>query len=265
MSEQALLTILQIVGALITGILIARYTNIAQKPVRKISYITSSIELTKIHEKTPEGIRVTADKSLFTGNPEDTAEQIQIDNAYAHSLSLKNKGNESAEDLFFTVEFDDSAKIISHTSSPESYANSGVITSISKEHDNILEVRIPYMNPSEPLQVSIIRTGTPGEDKFVIAGGGKGVEIEQYKEKGTPLAFLVTLVCLVAVAVFYDSSSGGFGEVIPETWINILGGSIVTETVKIAEFPAYQKAIATFTGVFVAIGFWVRAIKKSRF
>ena len=265
MSEQVWLAVAQIFGGLITGFLVARYTSIAQRTVRKISYTASSIQLFKLHEKTPKGIKIIADKSLITGFPEDSSEQIVIDNAYAHSIIFKNKGNAVAESLFFKIIFGENARIISHNVSPSSRANQGVTTLVPEEQKNILEIDIPYMNPGEPLNISIVRTGTKEDETLSVVGGGKGIEVETFRVKGFPLAFFVSMICLFVVLTLFDSSSGGLGELLPERLVQLLGGSIQLEPVKVASFPTLHKIAGTISAVTIAGAVWWRAARKSSF
>lgn len=262
MSEQVILTIIQVLGGGIFGFLIARYTNIAQRTFRKISYVTSSIQLLQLHEQTPEGIKITAE---IPGNGEDSSKQMQINNAYAHEVMLKNKGNETADNLCFKIIFEESARIINHTISPSSFVDQGVSTVVPRGEENVLEIKIGYMNPQDTLKVSIIRTAEQEETEFRVIGGGKGIEVEKFKKKANFLALVVTLLSLGFIGLLFDSASGGMGEKLPESWIQFMGGSIKTETFKTAYFSTSYKIIGTFGAIAMAILFWFRAARRSKF
>lgn len=268
MSEQAWLTLAQIIGAGLAGFFVARYTNIAQRKIRKISYIRNSIELLKLHEKTPDGIQINARKSLLTGDSVNSSEWVPIQSAYAHSITLKNRGNEAAENLVFNIVCDESATIISHNTIPEAYANNGVEVRRPENKSNVLEVSIVYMNPNEPLVISLVGSGEAEDNDLTVVGGGKGVEVEEFlkdSETGFYLNTFITFILFLGVALFFDSPGDSFGNLLPENWINVLGGAITLETVKIAEFPFTHKVVASLIGVLMAIAVWFRYFQKKKF
>ena len=132
------MTIVQLVGGGIMGFLLAVYTKIPRRRHQKISYQATSIRLLNLHEKTPKGIKITADKSLITGDKNDSLEQVQIESAYVHAINFKNKGNEVAENLVFKIIFEKPAKIISHTTSQSSFSNRDIKVTFPSGSPNVV-------------------------------------------------------------------------------------------------------------------------------
>ena len=163
MSETTILTIIQVLGGGFFGFLIAKYSLNKQLLSKDIIYTKEVLSLLSLHEEDTNQIRVSVKKSILTGDINDSTEDIEIKNAHAHAIKIKNKGNIEATDLFFDIGFDKEIKIISYSISPEP-SNSYPITiskNISKQ--NILNISIPYLNKNQTITVSIITTGSDEE------------------------------------------------------------------------------------------------------
>ena len=179
MSEQTLLTIMQIAAALVSGFLIARYTISRQRASRRVEYRSSMVQLIHRHRETPESIQITVPESIITGDPNNT-DRIDVRSAYARTLTFKNRGNTETQELSVDVVFDDDAKILSSASLPP-YSDAYPIEVFTpREAMNTVRILLPYLNPDSEVTVNILRTGEAGALEPTVVGIGKGAKVLKF-------------------------------------------------------------------------------------
>ena len=185
MSETVIVAIISVLGGGFFTFFIAKYTLNKQLLSKDIIYTKKVLSLLSLHEEDTDQIRVSVKKSVITGDTNDSGEEIEIKNAHAHAIKIKNKGNIEASDLFFDIAFDKEIKIISYSIFPEpsdSYPIT-IIKNFSKQ--NILNISIPYINKNQTITVSIITTGSDKEPISEISGNGKGIEVKEFEKSNT--------------------------------------------------------------------------------
>ncbi|MDD2790325.1 MAG: hypothetical protein PHU40_06595 [Sulfurimonas sp.] len=270
MSETTILTIIQVLGGGFFGFLIAKYSLNKQLLSKDIIYTKEVLSLLSLHEEDTNQIRVSVKKSILTGDINDSTEDIEIKNAHAHAIKIKNKGNIEATDLFFDIGFDKEIKIISYSIFPEP-SNSYPITiskNISKQ--NILNISIPYLNKNQTIIVSIITTGSDEEPESTIIGNGKGIEVREFEKSETffILFFVSFVLSMFLIQILFDSyfiEEDRFSSYLPEYIINFIGGKIISVSIPIIEFPLYIKIIALASSFSLVIYSIYQSIKRSKF
>lgn len=268
MSEATIQTLLQVLGGGVFGFLIAWYAAHQQKVKKHIAYKTSSIQLLHLHEETPDAIKVSVDKSVITGNKADSGIQEPIKNATAHSIVLKNKGNSTASDLYFEVEFEKSVNILAFFSTPSSSDAYKILLKKVSEKENTLSIFLPYLNPNEIVDVSIVATFDESPTKPVVTGRGKEVSIYKFARRASPapVALLFFSLVFVVFAMFEGSVvTESMGSLFPESWIQFLGGTVDTVQVKVLSFPILHKVLTIILGGVLLGGLIYRLVVKNRF
>lgn len=268
MSDATIQTFAQVLGAGVFGFMIAKYTIIKQQSIKRIVYDKTVLSLLSLHEKDSDTIRVSVKKSVLTGNQDDLGEEVDIDNAHAHTIRFKNKGNIEINELYFDITFDEKIKIISHSISPEpSYSyNLKIDKEVGKQ--NSLNIYTPYLNKEQIITVSMITTGETKKPKSKVIGHGKGIEIEEFKSfSGFFLPLVSFLILFIVTMTIYESAllNETMSGYIPEYILNLIGGEIVQQTVPVAIFPLSIKIFVIGSLGLIFIYSIFRLIKKSNF
>lgn len=239
MSDAVIQTLFQVVGGGVFGFLVARYTASQQKIRKRIAYKTSSIQLLELHEDTPDSIKVSVDKAVITGDKKDSGVQEPIKNATAHSIILKNKGNSTASELYFEVKFEDMVNILAFSSTPSTSESYKIGLEKVPSKENILKIYVPYLNPNDAVSISIVASFNASPTEPEISGRGKEVEIYKFKSSAS-ISPVLLLFSFLAVAVFamFEASivTKSIGAIIPQTWVEYLGGTAVSVQVQVT-FP----------------------------
>lgn len=153
-------TIAAILGALVGGICTAIVTFITisiQRKRRIIGFEVSSIPLVKFMSATEQGVKLTADKFLLTGQPEDKGVFTPIDSAYGFEITLRNDGNEDIENPKIELHFDPSAKIVAYETQPGNTPAYAVTVQKDDLHPNVIRFSVPFINRNSRF---LIRFGT---------------------------------------------------------------------------------------------------------
>src|SRR6185369_16040554 len=106
-----------IAGAIL-GALIAFFTLRAQRVKKVIEYDVNSMPLVMFKPKAERSLVVTVEKSLLTGDANDSGKQQQVDNAYGFEIGLTNRGNTEATQVSVGITLEKSAAIIEHETQP---------------------------------------------------------------------------------------------------------------------------------------------------
>ncbi|WJG20712.1 hypothetical protein [Vibrio furnissii] len=251
MNDALLQTGLQVFGGGIFGFLIAKYSLRGQKLSKDLVYKKEKVKLFDLNNETPEFIKITIDKSAFTGDRNDDGEIIELKGAYAHSLIIKNQGNTETSNVNFEISCTGNDKIIHYSSSPEYSDFYNVCLNKKEKNNNVLRLTAPYINSGESIAVSLITTGESDDVEINVTGGGKGVSVNEHKSfQGIVPAILFFIFFLLSLGIVFDSwnAERTLGNGIPEELIILLGGKIDQLTVPVISFPFIHKAIAI--GVF---------------
>lgn len=264
MSDAVIQTILQVFGGGLMGFLIARYTVGQQKLQKYIAYKTGKIRLLHRHDKTPELIKVSVDKSLITGNVEDSGKDLQINSAVAHSVILKNKGNSTAEDVHFDIIFNKDINILSYTSKPVPSKSYKMKIERVIGEKNVLRIFLPYLNSNRTINLSIVATADDNDSDPKIIGIGKDVEVSEFKKESIFPAYIIAFLAILIIYTMFEGNlvKDSFGSIIPVSWISILGGKVETVDVTVASFSTAHKIIAVVGGIILSLVAFQRFKKR---
>lgn len=269
MSETAILTIVQVFGGGLFGFIIAKYTLSKQIMTKNIIYKKSVLSLLSLHKENSDHIRVSVKESILIGNSEDPDKEVEINNAYAHEIKIKNRGNIEATDLFFDIEFDKDIKIISYSIYPEPNESYPLCIKKANNKQNILNISIPYLNKNQMVTISIITTGSEKEPISNIIGHGKGIEVKEYKNdyKFFLLSLFSTIILLFFIQIMFDSYfiEDRLTSYLPKYIIDLVGGQITEVNVPLISFPLHVKIIGLGTVFFLLIYSIIQMLKKDKF
>ncbi len=252
--------IIQNVLSAIAGILIAIFTIRSQKSKKHIVYHTSSTPLIKFKPKEEQCLNVTVRESVLTGNVEDNS-QVMVSNAYGHSITIKNTGNDVVEDIRLHIEFDQDTKVLEFSSIPENGEAYDIKFIRSLGSLNSVTLFIPYINERGIVHASIITADNKDANVVKVSGEGKNIFVKQYKERYEIIKVLLSMGLILFGILLFDQESAP--NMLPTVILEFLGAEITTVEKEIAVWPKHSLIIGWTLFALVSVFLVYHAISKS--